>query len=393
VSRLEPETEVALMNEELKGAGEDTLWQWLAGRFYLAFAEARKGKLKTINEQQFEEDRDRNLADLAYQVIRRDYEPKRGVAFIITEPVPREIFAASFCDRMVHHFLIQMTGSFWDKRLSPRSFSCREGKGTLYGVKQLEKDLAKATQNWANEVWIMKIDFEGYFMSLPRQYLFERVEWGLSRQFPTGGPVYETCHYLWSKVLFDDPTDGVRIKGSAKNWNTLPRSKSLFFAPKGRGIVIGNLTSQWVSNMALDPFDRYVQFELGCKYYGRYVDDAYFIAESKEELLEMRTKITEFVEKLGLKIHPRKFYLQPASKGVSFLGAVVYPGRTVLAARFRKNLRRLKVAIAWQGLTQDNLTSLIAYKGLAQHYNYSKTFRNIFGNNVLKDMKKWQDLA
>lgn len=393
MSRLEPEEEVAAMNARLGMASKEELWTWLAGRFYVAFTEARKGKLKTVNEQQFEEDRDRNLAELARKVLAREYEPLRGVAFIIKEPVPREIFAASFGDRMIHHFLIQMTGNFWDKRLSARSFSCREGKGTLYGVKMLERDLRKATGNWTRDVWIMKIDFQGYFMSLSRQYLFQRVMWGLNRQFPIGGPVYDICKYLWQKVLFDDPTDGVRIKGSAQNWESLPKSKSLFFAPEGRGVVIGNLTSQWVSNMALDPLDRYAQFELGCKYYGRYVDDAYFIADTKEELLMMREKVTIFASGLGLTVHPKKFYLQPASKGVAFLGAVVYPRRTVLAGRFVRNLRKLKRSIDEDGVIGNNLVSLVAYKGLAKHYNYRKTFERIYGENVLKDIEKWQDLA
>jgi len=393
VSKLESEADVFAMNEKLKTANDEELWIWLVERFYLAFAEARKGKLNTVNEQKFEEDRDRNLTELARIVLERKYVPLRGVAFIITVPTPREIFAASFGDRMIHHFLIQLTGGFWDKRLSPRSFSCREGKGTLYGVKILESDLRKATNNWQRNAWIMKIDFQGYFMSLPREYLFERVMWGLDRQFPTGGPIYDICQYLWKIVLFDDPTDGVRIKGDASNWDKLPRSKSLFFAPEGRGIVIGNLTSQWVSNMALDPLDRYAQMELGCKYYGRYVDDAYFIADTKEELLIMREKVTAFAESLGLKIHPKKFYLQPAANGVSFLGAVVYPGRTVLAKRFRHNLYKLKRNIDENGLLFENLVSLIAYKGLAKHYNHKRTFDKIFEKDISKDIKKWQDLA
>jgi hypothetical protein len=217
--------------------------------------------------------------------------------------------------------------------------------------------------------------------------------WGLDRQVPTGGPVYDSCKYRWHQVLFDDPTDYVKIKGSARDWDILPRSKSLFFAPDGKGIVIGNLTSQWVSNMALDPLDRYVRLELGCRYYGRYVDDAYFIAGTKEELLELREKVTRFVTALGLTVHPKKFYLQPVKNGVSFLGATVYPGRTVLARRFRKNLRKLHNNIRANGVTHDNLVSLIAYKGLAKHYSHKKTFDKVFGKSIHNDMKKWQDLA
>lgn len=393
MSRLEPQKEVAAINEGLKTATEEDVWRWLVGKFYLAFEEARKGKLKTVNEQRFEEDRDRNLAELASKVLCRKYKPLRGVAFVITEPTPREIFAASFGDRMIHHFLIQQTGDFWNKRLSPRSFSCREGKGTLFGVKTLTRDLREATDNWKQNAWIMKIDLQGYFMSLPRDYLYERAMWGLNNQFPTGGPVYDICKYLWKQVIFDDPTDGVKIKGTAADWNILPRSKSLFYAPDGKGIVIGNLTSQWISNMALDPLDRYVRLELGCRYYGRYVDDAYFIAPTKEELLKMRKKVTRFVTDIGLTVHPKKFYLQPASKGVSFLGAVIYPGRTVLSARFKRNLRRLRRRIDEDGMSRENVVSMVAYKGLAQHYRHKKTFDKVFGKRMVRDIGKWQDLA
>lgn len=393
MSRLIQEKLVAAENERLRGAGREELWSWLARGLYEAFAEARRGKLNTINEQQFEECRDVNLARLVDRVLNRTYEPLRGVAFVITEPTPREIFAASFGDRVIHHFLIQQTGDFWDKRLSPRSFSCREGKGTMYGVKMLERDMRVVSDGWRRQAWVMKIDLLGYFMSLPQEYLYSRVMWGLTRQFASGGPIYDICKYLWGKIIFDDPTDGVRIKGRPEDWKILPNSKSLFYADEGRGIVIGNLTSQWVSNMALDPLDRYVRMELGLKEYGRYVDDAYFVCESKERLLEVRAKVAEFLRGLGLTVHPKKFFLQPASHGVAFLGLVVYPGRTVLAPRFRRNLQRLKRRIADEGISQANLTSLMAYRGLAQHYNYRKTFEGMFGAEIWREMEKWQDLT
>ena len=80
----------------------------------------------------------------------------------------------------------------------------------------------------------------------------------------------------------------------------------MFNSQPGRGIVIGNLTSQWASNMALDPLDRYVCVTLGHAWYGRYVDDAYFVAATKQELLDIRPKVEEFIANLGLVVHPKK---------------------------------------------------------------------------------------
>ena len=389
MSRLERQEDVAQSNEYLRDVGRDDRQQWLAERLYDAFLEARRGKLDTTNQQRFEENRDNELVLLAEEILDGRYTPSRSVAFIITEPTAREIFAASFRDRVVHHFLIQQTGHFWDKRLSPRSFSCREGKGTLYGIRRLERDIRNATHNWKDAAWVMKIDLQGYFMSLPRQYLFERVCWGLERQFPRGGPLHDVCMFLWEKVLFDDPLDGVRIKGSLEDWRILPPSKSMFNSQPGRGIVIGNLTSQWASNMALDPLDRYVCVTLGHAWYGRYVDDAYFVATTREELLEMRIKVEGFIHSLGLTVHPKKFYLQPASRGVPFLGVVVYPGRTVLGRRICRNMHRLRRAVEADGLSASRIDRIRIYRGISVHFNHKKTLDRAFGAGLLADAQRW----
>ena len=378
MSFLNAEKLVAQTNENLRSYSKQQLTLWLTEQLYYAFAEARKGKTRTINEQLFEENRDSELYSLACEIINQTYEPQRSVAFIITNPTPREIFAASFRDRVVHHFLIQQTGDFWDKRLSPRSFSCRNGKGTLYGIHCLENDIRSVSHNYSRPAWVMKIDIQGYFMSLSRQYLFDRVCWGLDKQFPFTGPLYNICRYLWKKVLFDNPLNGVKLKGNISNWDILPRSKSMFYSKDGRGIVIGNLTSQWVSNMALDPFDRYVTFVLGVKHYGRYVDDAYFVASSKEELLAIRPTVNAFIDKLGLTVHPRKFFLQPATHGIPFLGVVIYPGHTVLGRRFKRNMWHVRTTIENEGLSDKNRRSMEAYRGLAVHYNYKTIYQKCF---------------
>ena len=389
MSQLDLEKNVAADNERLRTASREAQYEWLIEKLYEAFAQARKGKLDTVNEQRFEENRDVELVRLADDILHETYVPSRSVAFIVTEPTPREIFAASFRDRVVHHFLVQQNGHFWDKRLSPRSFSCREGKGALYGIRHLRRDMQRATNYWKDEAWVMKIDIQGYFMSLSREYLFERVSWGLERQFPAGGFVYDVCEFLWDKVVFDDPLDGVKLKGSASDWDVLPPSKSMFNSAPGKGIVIGNLTSQWVSNMALDPLDRFVRIELGRAWYGRYVDDAYFVARSKEELLELRAKVTAFITDMGLIVHPKKLYLQPVSKGVPFLGVVVYPGRTVLGKRTCRNMRQLRRDIDRGGLSQARAESVRVYQGLATHYDYQRTLERIFGGRVLRAVARW----
>lgn len=389
MTNLIAEDVVAHDNERLRGASIDQLRQWMTDVIYLAFAEARRNKRNTVNEQRFEEERELNLIRLIDDILERVYHPSRSVAFVITEPTPREIFAASFRDRVVHHFLILLVGHFWDKRLSPRSFSCRRGKGTLYGIERLYRDMQSMTYNWQRDAWVMKLDLQGYFMSLPRDYLYDRVCWGLDRQFIDGGPIYDVCKYLWREILYDDPLDGVRLKGRMSDWSILPPSKSMFNSAPGRGIVIGNLTSQWVSNMALDPIDRYIIFELGHKYYGRYVDDLYFVAETLEDILHLRTLITERVESLGLIVHPRKQHIQLARHGVAFLGVVLYPGRIVIGRRSRRNMRQLRKMVERDGLTSQLSESAAAYEGIFEHINHVRIIDDDLGQDLRRELAKW----
>ena len=101
--------------------------------------------------------------------------------------------------------------------------------------------------------------------------------------------------------------------------------------------MIGNLTSQLLSNIYLDIFDRYVKFELGHKHYGRYVDD-FWLVGGKEKLKADIPQIRNYLADMGLKLHPKKIHLQPASRGIDFLGAVVYPHRIVPGKRIKAGM-------------------------------------------------------
>jgi hypothetical protein len=366
------------MAEGLEEADYEEVWGWVNKMLYKAFFEARRGKLKTVNEQKFEENRDLNLALLTDAILECAYCPSRSVAFIIKEPTMREIFAAPFVDRIVHHFLILIVGDWWDRRFSVDSYSCREGKGTLFGIKRLERHMRRVSENWHREVWILKLDLQGYFMSLPRERLFEQVVWGLVRQFPDKGLLYEICRFLWGRVIFDDPTDGVRIKCSPEEWRSLPKPKSLFYAKDGCGIVIGNLTSQWLSNMMLDKLDRFVKFDLGYKSYGRYVDDFYLVSDDRNELCECREKINIFLDGLGLKVHPKKVFLQPMGHGVPFLGVVVYPYRIQVGKRLARNIKLLARNWKKYGENPSIAISRESYKGLVKYYRYRKMWQEAF---------------
>lgn len=365
----------------------EELWQ--------AYLAARRGKRHTVDEHRFELNDMENTINLRDSILRRQYYPGRGVTFIVRDPVVREIVAAPFRDRVVHHFLYNICAEWWDRRFIPDSYSCRKGKGTLYGQKRLLHHIASVTQHYTAPAFVVKLDIQGYFMSLKHQRLYDRILWGVEQQFyhsrltdPQNdirchpgdkAKLYDLVKYLWRQIIFDKPMRDIAIRGQRSDWKILPRSKSLFNQPEGQGIVIGNLTSQLLSNVYLDQLDRFVRFDLGYNHYGRYVDDFFIVVplEKREQLLRDIPIIRDFLrDKLLLTLHPSKCYAQITSKGVPFIGAVIYPGFIIPGKRVRRKAYQAAYRLA-TGNT-DNLEGMVSRLGSNEHINHRRFFKQLF---------------
>ena len=355
---------------------------WLLRELYFAFLEARKHKLKTTDEHRFELNAMENLAQLRDDILNKVYKPSAGKAFIIYDPVPREIFAAPFRDRVVHHFIYSQVADWWDRRFIYDSYSCRKNKGTLFAVKRLQKQIRKVSKNGERKAFVIKRDLAGYFMSLPHDAIFERACWGVDRQFDGVEWMKDLLKYLWKEIIYDDPTANVHIQGDVREWNILPDNKSLFCQPPGQGIVIGNLSSQLLSNIYLDLLDRYITMELGYKHYGRYVDDFYIIVPFEDRgkaLNDIDIKVKEFLRKeLKLNLHPNKKYSQETSHGVPFLGTIVSE-KTIMPSKRFKNHFYHAVMEYTMGFNRDE--SIISYLGYLKHVNGKKLAKRIFELN------------
>ena len=226
--------------------------------------------------------------------------------------------------------------------------------------------------SYRKECYVLKLDIEGYFMNISRQWLYDMIvsrlrKYSTSRTIPFDLPV---ALRLLAQVVFNDPVKGCYRKGRISDWNELPSTKSLFYAAPGCGLLIGNLTSQLFSNVYLSVLDDYVKRVLRCRHYGRYVDDFYIVGCCKEELLATITVIRGFLSReLGLKLHPRKIHLTDVGKGVRFLGAVVKPYQRYVC---RGGLSRANAHV-YEVLTDEcnpyTIRSVIqSYKGYRNHF-------------------------
>ena len=263
---------------------------------FQAYYDARRNKRNSINQMQFEINYESNLIQLAQEINDRTYQIAPSICFVITDPVQREIFAADFRDRVVHHLIYNYISPIFERVFINDAYSCRKGKGTSYGIERLQHFILSSSENYTKDCYVLKLDIKGYFMAINKQILFEKIKTTLEKfRYRTKEKAitwnetfdYEMVIYLITKVIFNNPINGCIVKGKKSDWNGLPPSKSLFHSPVGCGLPIGNLTSQLFSNIYLTDFDHYIKCQLKCQYYGRYVDDFAIVHTDKDYLKNM----------------------------------------------------------------------------------------------------------
>ena len=334
-----------------------------------AYYDCRRSKRRTASAIVYEMNYESNLIALRDRINTRTYQPGKSICFVVTRPRYREVFAASFEDRIVHHYIGLRLEPLFELVFSPRTFNCRKGKGQLYGVKMLEADIKEASNSYTTDCYIMKLDLQGFFMSIDKSMLARMIDKFIVKYYK--GNDIDDLRYLCQVVVLHCPEKNCERHSPREMWGHLPANKSLFTNGEGKGVAIGNLFAQLFANFLLNELDWYIE-ELGIKYHGRYVDDFYCIHKDKQVLLSAVPKIRAKLAELGLSLNPKKFYFQHYTKGVEFTGAVVKPYRTYCCNRVLTNfiaaVRKLNRSKNIDDVTHA-VCSINSYLGLLRQSN------------------------
>ena len=284
---------------------------------FCAYYDCRKSKRRTLSALRFELNYEIECYKLWKELNDGTYEIGSSIAFCVTYPKLREVFAADFRDRIVHHLIVNKFNILFENEMLETSFACRKGKGTLYGVRSIQESM----KDLGGDAWYAKCDIEGFFMSIDRNILYEEIGRILRKNDISD---YEWWMDLIGKVIMHRPERKCIIRGNADLWNGLPKNKSLFHS-NGRGLPIGNLTSQVFANIYLSIYDRWVVRMMGeGGRYGRYVDDFVIIHKDKEIVKRVVSESRRWLaDNLGLSLHPRKVCVQQVCKGLRFTGTYV----------------------------------------------------------------------
>ena len=358
----------------------------LTEELFTAYFDCRRNKRNTINALKFEKHLEQNIFKLVDDIYQGKYRLSSSITFIVDKPVKREIFAADFKDRVVHHWLINKLNPLFENIFIPDSYACRVGKGTHYGIKRVDSFIKECSENYTKDCFILKLDIQGFFMHINRKLLYALVEQFLYQHYQQADK--SLVLDISRKIIFNQPTQNCIIKGSKKDWAGLPKNKSLFHSPSDCGLPIGNLTSQVFANFYMHKFDAFVTKELGIKYYGRYVDDFIIVHQDKYYLKILIPQFSNFLlSTLQLSLHPKKIYLQHYKKGVKFLGTIIKPNRIYIANRSKGNFynaieKQNRIVCDHKPTKEDKaafLSIMNSYLGIMKHYkSYKLRKRMIF---------------
>ena len=342
-----------------------------------AYYDCRRNKRKTASALVYEMDYESKLIALRDRINTRTYAPGKSICFVVTRPRYREVFAASFEDRIVHHYIALRLEPLFEQAFCPYTYNCRKGKGQLYGTNVLRQQIIECSDNYTTDCYIMKLDLRGFFMSIDKKILARLIDSFVDEAYQ--GDDKDDLRYLCQIVILHEPEKNCERHSPASYWDHLPANKSLFTNGEGKGVAIGNLFAQLFANFLLNSLDWLVE-DLGLTYHGRYVDDFYMIHRDKMVLLNAVPRIREKLSELGLELNERKFYFQHYTKGVEFTGSILKPNRVYTCNRTITNfiaaVRRLNKA---KDLRQAEhaVNSINSYLGLLTHNNEYNTRKRV----------------
>lgn len=298
-----------------------------------AWKEFLVGKRNKSDVQEFAFNLFDNILQLHEELASKKYIHGSYHCFNICDPKPRIIHKASVRDRLLHHAIYRVLYPFFDRTFAPDSFSCRIGKGTHRAINRFRSFAYEVSKNHTRTCWVLKCDIRKFFHSIDHGILMEILSSYIADQ-----------DIIWL------------LKRIIESFNTIP----------GKGLPLGNLTSQLFANVYMNKLDQFVKHSIKAKQYVRYADDFVVLSDNRQWLETVVTVIEKFLHnELKLSFHPDKISIGAFASGVDFLGWVHFSDHRVLrTATKNRMLKRI--------IEKTKKETVQSYLGLLSHGNTNK---------------------
>lgn len=295
----------------------DRLWNFQ--NLYQAHRKARRSKRHKKEVILFEKDLAQNLTLLSRAIHEGSYRISGYYNFFVYEPKKRNISALHYVDRVVQHCLCdEILAPEFEKRLIYDNVACRIGKGLSFALKRLTVFLTEYFRQYGNQGYFLRCDIRKYFDSVDHDILKAKL-----------------------KRIITDERLIFFLENIIDSYETI----------QGKGIPMGNQTSQWFAIYYLDGFDRIIKERFRIKHYLRYMDDCVIIHHDRQFLQGVKHVMEDFLEKKLKLSFNEKTQIFPIKNGVDFLGfnfklsdrgKVVRRIRPQVKRKFRRRISEIK---------------------------------------------------
>lgn len=318
-----------------------------------AYMKARRHKTQTSAVRDFDAHARYHLATLHRELLDHSYRPKPLKTFILRDPKTRRICVSDFADRVVHHALVNVLQPVFEPRFIHDSYASRKGRGVHAALRRFDRFVRQVSNGVRtpggranNDVcgFALKADIAHYFDSVDHDILMRLI----SRRAPDPDVLWLTRTILG-------------------NYQTAP----------GKGMPLGNWTSQFFANVYLNELDQFVKHRLKARSYLRYVDDFVILDPSMRFLEQCLTDIERFLRTLRLRLHPAKCAIVPLGRGVQLLGFHVFPTHRLIRLRnLRSHTARMRGCLASHGAgTMAAVAVLDVWRGWQAYTLHANTYR------------------
>ena len=305
-----------------------------------AWREFKRGKTKKLDVQEFERNLIENLVLLHSDLKAGTYRHGGYEAFKINDPKPRDIHKALVRDRVVHHLLYRSLAPFFFRVFIADSYSCQLGKGTHKALNRFAEFSSRVSKNNSQQCYVLKCDIKKFFASTDHRILQDILKSSIEDK-----KLLALLH-----IVICSFNSGV----------------------KGKGLPLGNLTSQLLVNIYMHEFDKYIKHTLKIKHYIRYADDFVVLSRDTSELIQILASMNIFLQnRLELTFHPKKVSIATVASGVDFLGWVHFPKHRIIRPVSRKRMYRK----LFESKCENTLVQ--SYFGLLKHGNTHKLLTEI----------------
>ncbi|MDN0052858.1 RNA-directed DNA polymerase [Bacteroides caecigallinarum] len=321
--------------------------------------------------------------------INNGYKPTTSICFVLDYPVYREVFAANYTDRIVHHYIAPMINQVAEavhQENGDVSHGNRIGHSASTAVRQIYDNIKAMSEGYTRTCYVATMDMSGFFMSIDKDVAYRVFEYYAYRT----GVVDKEKLELLKILIAHNPTEDCERRSPIEMWEHVSSRKSLFSTGEGKGLPIGNFYSQLIANLVMALVDERMK-DIQHVRYTRFVDDMCFIARTTKEVLEVREMLFDFLGDLKLTLHRDKFYIQPYWHGVKFCGKVVKCNRIYISNRTVGAITE-KIRVASYNPNQQTaghlMQSINSYFGLMKD-TASFSIRKRIMNQVLDAFSEW----